>query len=154
MLWVKRSVPVAVLLLVIIQIFQPTRTNPPVDPSREIHANMAVDSKVASIFMRSCNDCHSNPTTWPWYSHVAPASWLVASDVNRGRRAMNFSEWTVYGAEAQRKHLSEICDEISDHEMPGLSYTLMHPRAKLSVPDVVAVCRWTSGRSAIGNIGE
>lgn len=131
----------AVLLL--IQIFQPARTNPPVDAKREIHANLAVDPPVAGVLARSCNDCHSNRTVWPWYSRVAPASWLVISDVNRGRSAINFSEWSTYGAKEQREHLQEICKEVTEGEMPGVSYTLMHRDAKLSRADVAAVCSWT-----------
>lgn len=131
----------AVLLL--IQIFQPARTNPPVDAKREIHANLAVDPPVAGVLARSCNDCHSNRTVWPWYSRVAPASWLVISDVNRGRSAINFSEWSTYGAKERREHLQEICKEVTEGEMPGVSYTLMHRDAKLSRADVAAVCSWT-----------
>ena len=154
MVWLKRLIPAALLLLGIIQIFQPARTNPPVDPHREIHASFQIDPAVANVLSRSCNDCHSNHTAWPWYSQVAPVSWLVASDVNRGRKALNFSEWSMYGADAQRKHLSEICDEVSDREMPAFSYSLMHPGAKLSASEIAAVCRWTSGGSRTTNVGE
>jgi hypothetical protein len=82
--WLRRSILVAVILLVVVQIIRPARTNPPVDPKREIGAHLAAEPAVASLFAQSCNDCHSNRTVWPWYSEVAPASWLVVSDVNRG----------------------------------------------------------------------
>lgn len=141
--WIKRVAFAAVILLVVIQIFRPALSNPPVDPKREIHSNLAVEPAVATVLTRACNDCHSNRTVWPWYSHVAPASWLVVSDVNRGRKALNFSEWTGYPAEDQQKHLSEICKEVSEGEMPNLAYTLMHRHAKLSTNDVATVCRWT-----------
>ena len=154
MVWLKRSIPVALLLLAIIQIFQPARTNPPVDPNREIHASLHVDPAVSNVLSRSCNDCHSNHTVWPWYSHVAPASWLVASDVNRGRKVLNFSEWSMYGTDTQRKHLSEICKEVSEREMPAFQYTLMHPSARLSTYEIAAVCQWTSGGSGSANVGE
>ena len=147
LLWLKRLILAAVIVLVVIQIFRPARTNPPIDPRQEIGANLAVDPAVASIFVRSCNDCHSNRTVWPRYSQLAPASWLVVADVNRGRKALNFSEWGAYGAEAQQKHLSEVCKEVSEGEMPGLPYALMHREAKLSNADVAAVCRWTSGQA-------
>jgi len=141
--WSKRLIVPLFLILVAIQIFQPARTNPQIDAKREIYATLAVDADSAAVFQRSCNDCHSHRTVWPWYSHVAPVSWLVVSDVNRGRRAMNFSEWTTYRPEEQQKGLSEICKEVSEGEMPGLSYTLLHRSAKLSPADVAAVCRWT-----------
>jgi heme-binding protein len=132
----------ALFLLAGIQLFRPVKTNPPIRSSHEINAT-AADPEVARVLFRSCNDCHSNRTTWPWYSSVAPVSWLVVSDVNRGRAALNFSEWGAYRAEAQREHLSEICKEVSEGEMPGFSYTLMHRDAKLSKAEVAAVCRWT-----------
>jgi hypothetical protein len=143
LLWLKRLTLAAVIVLVVIQVFRPAARNPPVDPKREIHTNLSVDPTAAIVLPRACNDCHSNRTIWPWYSHVAPASWLVVSDVNRGRKALNFSEWSTYAAEAQQKHLSEICKEVTEGEMPGFSYTLIHRDAKLSEADKTAVCSWT-----------
>lgn len=98
-LGIKRVMIAALIVLAVSQVFQPARTNPAIDPKREIHSNLPVDTHVAATLARACNDCHSNRTLWPWYSHVAPASWLVVSDVNRGRKALNFSEWSTYGAE-------------------------------------------------------
>lgn len=143
LVWLKRLAIALLLVLVAFQIFQPARTNPQTDPKREIHASLAVDPAVASVWQRSCNDCHSHRTVWPWYSHVAPVSWLVVSDVNQGRKVLNFSEWAGYRPEEQQKQLSEICKEVSEGEMPGFSYTLMHRHAKLSTGDASAICGWT-----------
>ena len=143
LVWLKRLAIALLLVLVAIQIFQPARTNPQIDPKREIHANLAVDPAVAGVLQRSCNDCHSHRTVWPWYSDVAPVSWLVVSDVNQGRKVLNLSEWAAHRPEEQQKQLSEICKEVSEGEMPGLSYTLMHRHAKLSTDDVSAICGWT-----------
>ena len=143
LVWLKRPAISILFVLVVIQIFQPARTNPTIDPKREIHANLTVDSAVASVFQRSCNDCHSHRTVWPWYSHVTPVSWLLVSDVNQGRKVLNFSDWAGYRPEEQQKQLSQICKEVSEGEMPGLSYTLMHRHAKLSTDDVTTICGWT-----------
>src|SRR6516165_5378480 len=86
-------------LLLVIQLFSPAETNPPVDPKREIHGNIMVDVPVAGLLARSCDDCHSNRRVWPWYSHIAPASWLVGYDVNRGRKALNLSDWAAYNSQ-------------------------------------------------------
>lgn len=142
-LWLKRSILATVAVLVLIQIIRPARTNPAIDPAREIQANLTVDPAVMTALIRSCNDCHSNRTIWPWYSHVAPASWLVAWDVKQGRKALNFSEWSTYAAAAQRDHLSEICKQVTKGEMPEFQYVLMHRGTKLSPSDIAAVCRWT-----------
>jgi Haem-binding domain len=149
LIWLKRTGIVFLVVLAVIQVFRPAKTNPQIDPTSEIHSNLAIPVGVAEALQRSCNDCHSNHTVWPWYTHVAPASWLVVSDVNRGRNALNFSDWAGYRPEQQQKKLVEICEEVSEGEMPGVAYTLMHPIAKLSAADVNALCDWTrtSGQS-------
>jgi Haem-binding domain len=141
-LWAKRSVLGILAFLVVAQLIRPATVNPPIDPAREIAANFAVKPAVQSIFDRSCNDCHSNRTVWPWYSHVAPMSWLVASDVNDGRRHLNFSEWGSYPAEKRAKLLDEICKEVREGDMPPFQYTPMHTGSKLTKADQEQVCSW------------
>ncbi len=151
----KRLILVIVIVLATIQVIRPARTNPPIAPEREIYAHLKVDPAVADVLTRSCNDCHSHRTVWPWYTQVAPASWLVVSDVVRGRKKLNFSEWSTYGREAQHKHLSEICKEVTEGEMPGVAYTLLHRNAKLTSADVASVCRWTeSAGQSLAAAGE
>ncbi len=82
--------------VVVIQFIRPARTNPAIDPAQTIESRLQVSPQVAGIFDRSCNDCHSNKTRWPWYSNVAPVSWLVIGDVNDARSVMNFSQWGNY----------------------------------------------------------
>jgi hypothetical protein len=125
------------------QLYRPARTNPAVDPKQEIRGMVSVDPQVTTVLERACNDCHTNRTTWPWYSNVAPASWLLVSDVQRGRAAMNLSEWGKYGAKEQQEHLKAICSEISEGEMPAFQYTIIHREAKLNAAEKAAVCRWT-----------
>jgi cytochrome c551/c552 len=76
---------------------------------------------------RACFDCHSNETTWPWYSNVAPVSWLVQRDVNGGRRHLNFSEW-----DKPQRHAANVADEVKTGDMPLWFYLPMHPKAKLT----------------------
>lgn len=139
----KRSLVIFVFLFMAIQFVSPVKTNPPVDPSREIAAVHPPGPDVSAVLQRSCNDCHSNRTVWPWYSHIAPASWLVTHDVNEGRDALNFSEWAQYNAEKSQKLLGKVCEEARDGEMPVSQYTLLHPHARLTAPDVQVLCSWT-----------
>jgi cytochrome c551/c552 len=83
------------------------------------------DAQTRELAKRACFDCHSNETVWPWYSNVAPVSWLVQRDVNEGRDKFNFSEWR--GALPD-----EVGEVIQEGEMPPWFYVLMHPNAKLS----------------------
>jgi len=141
--WVKEAIYVMFLVLLVAQFFPPARTNPPVEPSRTIHAEFNIEPVVASTLTRACNDCHSNLTTWPWYSRVAPASWLVVSDVRRGRRALNFSDWKSLSLEKQQELPSEICKEVTDRDMPTEEYLLLHPKARLTSAEVRLICDWT-----------
>lgn len=129
------------------QFIRPARTNPPVDESRTISAHTRITPEVASILHRSCNDCHSNQTRWPWYSNVAPVSWFVVSHVNDGRREMNFSDWAQYSQDDQPAMLKKICREVKSGAMPLNSYLRLHHDARLSNEDVKTLCDWASAES-------
>lgn len=141
--WLKRIGIGLLVALVIAQFIPLKRTNPPVDPSKTIYASLPVPANVQNIFERSCKDCHSNETVWPWYSHVAPVSWVVVQDVNEGRSNLNFSEWATYPAKKKDDKFKQICDQLSSGEMPDWKYTLIHRRAKLTDEERDAVCLWT-----------
>ena len=128
-------------LAVIIQFIQPARVNPPSDPA----ASFRAAPPVAAIISRACNDCHSNHTVWPWYSRVAPVSWLVVHDVNEGRAVLNFSEWNRPGAEIPALRLKAMCKEAREGDMPPFEYRLMHAGSKLSDADVAILCSLASG---------
>lgn len=136
-----RYIAGAVLLLfIVIQFIQPDRTNPAIEPSATYEALAKPSPQVASMLKRACADCHSNSTNWPWYSKVAPASWLVASDVQRGRVHLNFSEWNRLGQEMAQKRLAKACSEMKRGEMPLWQYTLVHRDSKITPADIEAFC--------------
>jgi len=135
------------LLFIAAQIKRPAKTNPPVDESQTIQAHTQMTPQVASILDRSCRDCHSNRTVWPWYSNVAPVSWWVIGHVNDGRQMMNLSEWGSYDQRKQEKKLLQICDEVTDGAMPLSVYTPLHPGSKLTPDDVKTLCDWTKAQS-------
>ncbi|HYP53811.1 MAG TPA: heme-binding domain-containing protein [Pyrinomonadaceae bacterium] len=137
---------IAVLLLAA-QFVRPARTNPAVSESRAVESHLSVTPQVASILERSCNDCHSNKTEWPWYSRVAPASWLVVDHVDHGRRELNFSEWSRFSREDMPHALAAVCKEVRSGSMPMASYTLLHRDARLTPEDVRTLCDWTAAES-------
>lgn len=115
---------IAVVIGAAIQ-FVPTPVGPP---------NLAVvqeptwDSPATrEVFFRACGDCHSNTTDWPWYSRVAPVSWLIARDVVEGRRRLNVSEWNSH-----QRGADEAAEAILEGEMPLPIYLIMHPEARLT----------------------
>ena len=137
---------VAILLVVLvagIQAIRPARTNPPIDESQTINAKTQITPEVASILERSCRDCHSNKTVWPWYTNVAPLSWWLSNHVSDGRRSLNMSEWGKLPNDRQERKLRQMCDEVQDGNMPLSSYTPMHPSAKLSDQDKKTICDWS-----------
>ena len=135
--FLKWAAVVFVILLLLIQLVPVDKTNPPIE------AEIPASEEVRTILKRSCYDCHSNETSWPWYSRVAPISWLVAYDVKEGRDELNFSTWNKYSASKQNKKLKEIWEEIDEGEMPLWVYLPAHPTAKLSANDKAILQNWT-----------
>ncbi len=138
----KRVTQAAVVFVVVFaaaQFVRPGRVNPPTDASRAIHAHRAAANGLAAVVDRACRDCHSNQTVWPWYTQVAPVSWLMAYGVAKGRQAVNFSEWAAYSPEQQRLLLSVSCDDVTTGKMPG-PYTMLRPETRLSARDVETIC--------------
>lgn len=122
-----------VILFVLIQLI-PTwllQQNP------AVLAEPAWDSpQTRELAQRACFDCHSNETVWPWYSRVAPVSWLVTFDTLRGRRHLNFSEWGMAGGgdseNEEGEGAEEVVEAMLEGEMPPGNYLIMHPGAKLT----------------------
>jgi len=135
---------VLVVLFLGIQLMRPVRSNPPVDESQTIEARTQMTPQVKAIFERSCNDCHSNKTVWPWYTNVAPISWWIVGHINEARQLMNLSEWGKLDRDRQDRKLRQICDEVTDGGMPLPSYLPMHPKAKLAEQDKKTLCDWTA----------
>ena len=143
-----RGAVLGFLALVIgIQLIRPARTNPVVVPSGTLEAVVPVPPQVESILQRACYDCHSDLTTWPWYSNVAPVSWFVIDHVDSGRRHVNFSEWlrrdTKDPAQYTRERFQAICKQVETRNMPLTSYLLVHRAARLSQDDIEMICQWT-----------
>jgi len=127
-----------------IQFVQPDRTDPSSDPAGSFEAVVRPSPQAAAIIRRACEDCHSNQTVWPWYSKVAPMSWLVADDVKDGRAKLNFSEWDRLSPELSRRRMGAICKEVSGGEMPLWQYRAIHAESKLTSSDISALCALAS----------
>jgi hypothetical protein len=145
--WIKRIFVGGAILFLASQAIRPARTNPPIDPAQELTARLTVDPAVATILGRSCGDCHSNRTVWPWYSNVAPISWFVINHVDDGRSHMNFSEWAQIPPAKVGRTLNRICKEVKSGDMPLSTYTPMHPGTKLTSADEDTICAWTAATS-------
>lgn len=135
---------VGVCCFVVSQFFGPAKTNPSTDAAHSIETRLQLTPQVTAILDRSCSDCHSNKTRWPWYSNVAPVSWFVINHVDEGRRNLNFSEWGHMPRREAEGMLKQICQEVKFGAMPLSSYTPLHPGSKLSPQDVELLCDWAN----------
>lgn len=122
---------VGILLLIQLIPYGRDHSNPPIvrEPNWD-------GPRTRALTVRACFDCHSNETRWPWYSHVAPVSWLLQWDVEEGRRVVNFSEWHRPYEEAR-----ESAETVTEGEMPPWYYVILHPPAKLSAAETEELVR-------------
>ncbi len=138
----KRKVLIAAgalfAVLIAIQLVPVDRSNPPVD------ADFDGPTEVATVLRASCYDCHSHETSWPWYSRVAPVSWLVAHDVEEARGHLNFSLWGDYDPKRQERLAEEIWEEVDEGEMPLPAYLLAHSESRLNEADKATIQVWSA----------
>ena len=144
---VKKILKVAAIAIVIgfitLQFFQIDKTNPPIVESETLEAAVAVPPDVALIMGRSCNDCHTNKTVYPWYANIQPAGWFVKDHIDEGKRKLNLSKFNTFDTKKKIKKLEEICEKVESSEMPLPSYLWIHRYAALSESERKALCDWT-----------
>jgi uncharacterized membrane protein len=147
----KKSIRLAALtfgiIIILIQFIQPERENPPVDPAATMDASVNIPDDVHTILQRACADCHSNTTKWPFYSYIAPASWLVSYDVKEGRKRFNMSEWEKYKFSKKANIFGGIAMAVKDKEMPMPKYILLHPEADLTDAERTIVIQWAESEA-------
>jgi hypothetical protein len=133
---VKTAALAVAAIMVLAQAIRIDRSNPPV------RADLVVRP---AVLRPACYNCHSNETVWPWYSGVAPVSWLVGSDVKEGRQQLNFSDWGSYDGKTQADKLKRIAAEVKEGDMPPWYYSLMHGESRLNSSDRDYIVAWASG---------
>ena len=141
--WIFVALVVAFGLL---QLTNPPRTNPPV--VSDLMAKNAPPPQVAAMLHAACYDCHSSETKWPWYSRVAPMSWLIANDVNDGRKNLNLSDWPNDNPTRAAKRLEDMSEEIGYGEMPPKKYTAIHTDARLTPSQLKELTDWLDSEAS------
>lgn len=143
---ILKAIKIVIVLLVFafatLQFFQVDRTNPPIVEAETLAAAVNVPENVQAIFDRSCNDCHSNNTVYPWYSKVQPSGWFVKDHIDDGRRHLNFSVFNTYEQKRKVKKLEEICEQVESKEMPLPSYLWLHRDAAMRDGEAKILCDW------------
>ncbi len=136
---------VLVIGFALLQLTNPARTNPPV--VRDLAATNAPSTEITGLLRAACYDCHSYETKWPLYSRIAPASWLVAYDVNEGREHFNFSDWPAEPDRAAKK-FDRITEVLDYQEMPPKKYTALHPEARLTEAQRKLLMDWSDAAAS------
>ena len=122
--------------IVAIQLVPVDRSNPP------MQGVVAAPPEVLEVMKRACFDCHSNETRWPWYSYVAPVSWIIAGHVSHGREEMNLTEWNKIPLAKQAHKIDECWELVEKGAMPLPGYVRLHAEAKLTDADKAAIRGW------------
>jgi Haem-binding domain len=130
----------------LLQLTNPPRINPPV--IHDLMASSAPPPQIATMLHAACYDCHSSETRWPWYSHIAPMSWLIASDVKEGREHLNLSDWPNDNPVRAAKRLENMSDKVGSGEMPLKKYTKIHTDARLTESQRKELTDWLDAEAA------
>lgn len=130
------------LLIVIMQLLQPTRNISEGVSENDISKIYAVPVNIQEVLTQKCYDCHSNTTQYPWYVHIQPIGWWMASHIKEGKEHLNFSEFRTYDVEKATHKLEEIAEEITEGSMPLESYTWIHRDAKVMPEETKAINDW------------
>ena len=138
----KKILQVLLIVFIAIQFIQPARNVSGQRLSTDLTKTVAVPDKVLGILQKSCYDCHSNNTKYPWYAGIQPAAWLMASHIKEGKANLNFSEFGAYSNRKQQSKLQAIANSIKDKTMPLWSYSMIHKDAVLSQQNKALLLDW------------
>ncbi len=139
----KKVVFLIMVIFVLLQLIPTNLPEPVTDNPDDLLKTAKVPTEVAALLKKSCYDCHSNETVYPWYAHIVPVSFLVKRDIEEGKKELNFSLWGQLKKSKKAKMLDEISEEISEGDMPMKIYTLIHRDAVLSEKDKELLINWT-----------
>ncbi|MGV3460271.1 MAG: heme-binding domain-containing protein [Flavobacterium sp.] len=130
------------VLLIGLQFFQPIRNDSGVVNPTHIERLYAIPPDIKAILVRSCYDCHSDRTRYPWYSRIQPGAWYMSGHIEKGKEELNLSRFGEYSARRQRNKLRAMSGQIKSGEMPLASYTLIHGEADLSQHEKQVLMDW------------
>ncbi len=134
----KRALLIFAIVFIAMQFIQTDKVNKQISSELEIKA----PTEIMTIFKQACYDCHSNNTKWPWYSNIAPFSWIIDTHVKNGRKALNFSLWQEYTKEKKEEKLKAIF-RTAYASMPLSSYIKAHEEADLTREQRTLIRDWT-----------
>ena len=138
----KRVLIAFLIIFGLMQVIQVDKENFPIDKNKELKA----PQEIMTMLQTSCYDCHSNQTNYPWYSNIAPLSWVISTHVKDGRQAVNYSNWEDYTPEEKKKKLEATYRTVYA-VMPLSSYLWFHSEADLTKEQRKQIREWTGVRN-------
>ena len=138
-----------ILGFVILQLFQPQKNIGDRSVAEDLFKSAEVDKAVEDILERSCYDCHSNFTNYPWYGYISPVSIFLSRHVKKGKEELNFSEWGLISDKDKVSRLVDIYESVESGEMPLQSYLIIHKEAALSEDDKEVILSWAEKEGEI-----
>lgn len=141
----KKILITLLIILIAIQFIRPTRNNSTAISANDISKHYTIPANVDAILKRSCNDCHTNNTTYPWYTNIQPVGLWLQNHVNEGKSHLNLSEFATYAPKRQHHKLEETIEMVKEGEMPLNTYLWMHGNATLSPEDQTTLVNWADG---------
>ena len=144
----KRILLILLIMFVLIQFIRPKKNNGNATTTTDITHFISIPDTVMSILKRSCYDCHSNHTNYPWYAEISPTSLLLARHIKRGKKELNFSDFSQYNRRRMKSKLSSIDEQVENRDMPLKSYLLLHRNAELNDDQIELIKNWTDSAKA------
>jgi hypothetical protein len=141
----KKILLTLLVIIIVIQFIRPEKNKSTQIPANDISRHYSIPASVDAILKRSCNDCHTNNTTYPWYTNIQPVGWWMQWHVNEGKSHLNFSEFATYAPKRQHHKLEETIEMVKEGKMPLNTYLWMHGNAKLSTEDQTTLVNWADG---------
>jgi hypothetical protein len=150
---IKKLLILLLIVFIVIQFFRPQKNISETIPATDFIAMTKPSPQIEATLRAACYDCHSNNTNYPWYSELAPVSFVIAEHVKDGKKHLNFSEWDTYSAKKKAHKLEELVEEVEEGHMPEESYTWMHAEAKLTEAQISELTNWAKDLRFIYQLG-
>ncbi len=148
---VKKILVILLIVLIGIQFIRPAKNSGNATTSTDVTHYVQVPDTIMHMLKRSCYDCHSNHTDYPWYVNINPIGLWMRGHINDGKEELNFSDFSKYDKRRMDHKLGAIADQVKKGEMPLTSYTLIHTYAKLNKDQINLISQWVdTARKEVG----
>ena len=138
----SKIIAVLIIVIALVQFIQPSKNTSNANNTYTFIQETKANKQIEGILQKACYDCHSNNTTYPWYSKITPVNFWMNHHIEEGKEELNLSEWSNYSNKKKKHKLDEMYEEVEEKHMPISSYTLTHSNAKLTDKEIEVFVQW------------